>query len=87
MVQFYTFGVYYQWRTQGRGPGSAFLETPPPTPLPPLSQGLDLALVELKWIVKISSTTAYKFFRISFLPSEELLETTIPVLLVNSFNP
>lgn len=30
MVQFYTFGAYYQRRTQGRGPGSAFLETPPP---------------------------------------------------------
>ena len=36
MVQFYTLGVYYQWRTRGRGPGSAFLETPPPPhPYPP----------------------------------------------------
>ena len=47
MVQFYTFGVYYQWRTRGRGPGSAFFETPPP-PLPPLSKGLDPTVVELQ---------------------------------------
>ena len=36
MVQFYTFGAYYQWRTRGRGPGSAFFgDPPPPHPYPP----------------------------------------------------
>ena len=40
MVQFYTFGVYYQW-----GLDPLFWRPPP---LPPLSQGLDPALVELQ---------------------------------------
>ena len=50
MVQFYTFGAYYQWRTQGRGPGSTFFgdPPPPPPPPPPLSQVPDRALVELQ---------------------------------------
>lgn len=46
MVQFYTFGAYYQWRTQGRGPGSTFFGDPPPPP--PLSQVPDPAVVELQ---------------------------------------
>lgn len=45
MVQFYTFGVYYQW---GLDPLFWRPPPPPPTPLSPLSQGLDPALVELQ---------------------------------------